>query len=184
MHDFLWFHLAWPLFWFIIVLLVSVAVMIFVGRALGMLLMAWVIYNLTIWDPWFDEIPTLFWLAFLAGVIGIIWGLVNGGGRWLAMLGAVTALGLAILLANSDILGASPPLDREQPGITGQLRENKDAIDTEREERKDDVFSVRKQNNELEQDNNRLEQSNARLKHRMSELEDRVSVLESHRGGK
>ena len=177
MHDFLWFHLAWPLFWFIIVLLVSVAVMVFVGRALGILVMALVIYGLTVWDPWFDEMPTLFWLAILAGVVGIICGLVNGGGRWLAWLGAITALVLAILLANSDIFGASPPLDREQPGITGQLRENKDAIDTEREQRKDDVFSVRKQNNELEQENNLLEE-------RMSELEDRMSVLESRHVGK
>lgn len=155
--DIAWFSIGWPLPVFIVLILLSIWVMAKIGRAAGMLLLGLTLYSGMVWDAWGDWIPNLFWLAFFAGLAGLIWGLVNGGGRTLAVWGAGISLAVAVLLVNSDIFGTSPTTDQGSTTVTDDSSEEKER------RQKDDA----------------LQKQITWLDGRVTELESQISDLEA-----
>lgn len=136
MYKIAWFTLDWPAFWLVVAALACLFIAIKVASATGTLLLSLVLYFGFAWNPWFTWLPNLYWLAVAVGALGILWGLVHAGerSRSLATFGAGVALGLAFVLINSNVFGASPPQDREVPGITSQLVQIKEDMDDQQEQ--------------------------------------------------
>lgn len=171
MYDIWWIHLDWHPFWFIIALIICAVVARF-ALATGLLLAALVLYNGTVWNPWFSWLPNLFTLAVLVALVGLVWGLISASdmSRRLAVWGAAVALLLGIVLMNSDIFNASPPLDRKEPGITGNLNRIQGNLNEEREMRIQNDNDVRR---DLD-----------KMSDRIDKLEGRVYQLEHGSTGK
>lgn len=176
MYNFLWFHLDWHPMWLIFWVVVSLVVMR-LALATGVLLLALIIYNGFVWNSWVIWMPHLFWLALSVSLIGIIWGLVNGGGRVFALWAALAALVISVLLANSDAFGASPPLDRKVPGITGRLNRMDARIDQEHDARIEEYGKLRDQIRNHSHGSGDLQQQ-------IADLEARIYNLENGSGGK
>ncbi len=157
MHEFLWITFDWPLLLFALAAVASLVIMFKVGRVLGLLILALVIYCGTVWNPWWGWLPDLFFLAVIVGIVGIGWGLINGGGRSLGLAGAITAVVVALLVMNGNFLGASPPMDREVPGITGRFNEMESDLESERNYRIENDNDVREDMDELKKRMNKLE---------------------------
>lgn len=180
---------------FILWMIVCAVVYKFVGHAAGLLLLAVVLYNVTVWVPLFDGQKLLFWLSVLGAIGAIIWWYLSGGrsGAGLAMGLAVLALVQAILLmigpphgiitpeGGVDVSGVSEKVENTSDDLAGDLvdirEKNKDAINEVRFDLTDENDATNRRVNRLVKRVNSLETTVNQQRGRLKALRD---LLDDH----
>lgn len=138
MHNFLWMTFSVHLFWVFVGVAISLGVMMLIGRATGMLLMALFLYNVTVWTAWPSWLPDVFLVAVLASAIGIVIGVFSDNGGTLATFGAATALIIAIWLMTANSFGLSAQVDDlpdGNPGTQNTITQLENDLEDERAKR-------------------------------------------------
>lgn len=135
MREVLWITFDWPLLVFLLAVAASLVVIFKVGRALGLIILALVIYNATVWIPWWGWIPEVFAISVIAGFAGVLWGLISGGGRLIAVLGGCASLGIALVLAISSAFSVPPQVAEDTPVVTDDVEKFESGLEAERNDR-------------------------------------------------